>query len=218
MYVTHYRYATPSFWTNLYGCACSDCRKAADLMGYDFLKMRDSMNVLRRHLERLDRKTLEHAAKFRMTFPDFLSLLGERDGVLDWLTFREKLVGNGLRRIHDVVHAETNHRSGFVTDTHCTTMSLYVGHNHSDFIKGASDAFHPLTWLDWQYLGVVVTWANQLCEWVQGLDESTALKVALSFFGWDELGLPDKKISDYAIQAQHRKALRAPQQWNSTRH
>ena len=200
MYVTHYRYATPSFWTNLYGCACSDCQNAAGRMGYDFPRMRDSMNKLRRRLERLDKKTLEHAAKFRLTFPDFLTLLGENQGVLDWLTFRAKLVGGGLRRIHDVIHAETDHRSGFVTDTHCTTMSLFVGHNHADFINGASDALHPLTWLDWQYLGVIVTWANQLCEWVQGLDEATALKVALSFFGWDQLGLPDKKISDYAIQ------------------
>ena len=30
MYVTHYRYATPSFWTNLFGCACSHCQQAAE--------------------------------------------------------------------------------------------------------------------------------------------------------------------------------------------
>jgi hypothetical protein len=200
MYVSHYRYATPSFWTNLFGCACTDCRKAARRMGYDFDAMRDAMTNLRSCLERLDRKTVEHAAKYSMTFTDFLTLLGENNGALDWLVFRAKVTGEGLRRIHDAVHTETNHRSGFVTDTHCTTMSLLVGHNHEEFVAGASDALHPLTWLDWQYLGVVVAWAGQLCRWVAGLDETTAIRFMLSLFGWDSLGLPDEKIADYAMQ------------------
>lgn len=200
MYVTHYRYASPSFWTNLFGCACPDCRAAAYAMGYDFQRMRASMKKLRRGLERLDRTTVERAARFRMTFPDFLMELGDDNGVLDWLVFRAKVVGNGLGRIHDAVHTATNHRSGFVTDTLGSTMSLLAGHNHEDFPGGLSDAFHPLTWLDWQYLGVVAAWANQLCGWVPGLDESTALKVTLSLFGWDRIGLSDRRIADYALQ------------------
>ena len=200
MYLTHYRYATPSFWSNLFGCACPDCQKAAYAMGYDFDRMRASMIKLRRGLERLDCKTVEQASRFPMTFTDFLTQLGDDNGVLDWLYCRAKVLGNGLRRIHDAIHAETAHRSGFVTDTHCTTMSLLVGHNHEDFINGQSDAFHPLTWIDWQYLGVVVAWANQLCEWAPGLDESAALRLMLSLFGWDGLGLPEGKIADYAIQ------------------
>ncbi|MFA6472931.1 MAG: hypothetical protein WCU00_12920, partial [Candidatus Latescibacterota bacterium] len=83
MYVSHTRYATPSFWTNLFGCGCSYCREAAGNSGYDFEKMRASMTNLRRKLEKLDRKTLENAAKFRLTLGDFLTLLGEDNGVLD---------------------------------------------------------------------------------------------------------------------------------------
>ncbi len=210
MYLTHYRYATPSFWSNLFGCACPDCRKAAYAQGYDFDRMRASMTKLRRGLERLDRRTVEQAARTRMTFTDFLSQLGDDNGVLDWLYFRAKVVGNGLQRIHDAVHSETAHRSGFVTDTHCTTLSLLVGHNHEDFATGQSDAFHPLTWIDWQYLGVVVAWANQLCEWVPGLEESVALKLMLSLFGWDELGLPEGKIADYAMQTTYPESSAGP--------
>lgn len=200
MYVSHYRYATPSFWTNLFGCACPDCRREAERTGYDFDAMKAAMTSLRRGLERLDRKTIEYAAKTRMTFPDFLSLLGNDNGVADWIVFRAKALGEGLKAIHEVVHAETNHRSGFITDTHCTTLSLLIGHNHEEFADGLSDALHPLTWIDWQYLSVPVSWAAQLCRWAPGLDEGAALRLAFSLFGWDDLGFPDKRIADFAIQ------------------
>ena len=201
MYVSHTRYATPSFWSNLFGCACPDCRRAAYGMGYDFERMKTSMSALRKSLKNLDRKTLEHAAESRMTFGDFLALSGEDNGVLDWLYFRAAIVGNALRRMHDVVHESTNHRCGFVTDTHNPTMALWVGHNYRELIDGASDGLHPLTWCAYQHISVIASWANQLYEWVDGLDESTALKTVLAFFGWEDLGLPDKKIADLRIGA-----------------
>jgi hypothetical protein len=199
MYVSHTRYATPSFWTNLFGCACSDCRKAAESSGYDFEKMRTSMLNLRRKLESSDRKTLEKAANFRLTLGDFLTFLGDDNGVLDWLYFRAHVVGNALKRIHDTVHTSTNDRCGFVTDTHNSTMSLLAGHNYSELIGGASDALLPLSWCDYQHISVIAAWANQLCMWARGLSESTALKLATAFFGWEEIGLPTGKISDLRI-------------------
>lgn len=199
MYVSHTRYATPSFWTNLFGCACSYCRETAYSMGYDFAKMRASMLNLRRRLETVDRKTLEQAAKFRLTFGDFLTFLGDDNGVLDWLYFRAKVVGNALKRIHDSVHTSTGDRCGFVTDTHNITMSLLVGHNYEDLIGGASDALHPLTWCDYQHISVIAAWAHQVCEWAPGLAESTALKLVTAFFGWDEIGLPKNTIADLRI-------------------
>ena len=199
MYVSHTRYATPSFWTNLFGCACSDCRMAASTMGYDFDKMRTSMQNLRRRLENLDKKTLEYTALSHLTFADFLTLLGEDNGVIDWFYFRSKVVCNALKRIHDIIHTRTNHRAGFVTDTHNQTMSFWVGHNFEDLIGGASDGLHPLSWCAYQHISVIAAWANQLCKWVKGLEEKTALKIVLAFFGWDELGLPANKIADLHI-------------------
>jgi len=199
MYVSHYRYASPSFWTNLFGCACSSCREEAYRMGYDFEVMKNSMMKLRFNLERLDRKTLEHAARYRLTFTDFLVLLGGDNGVIDWFVFRSKIVGNQLMRIHDAVHTGTNDRCRFITDTYNATQALFVGHNWADFFDGASDALHPLSWCAFQHISVIASWANQLCEWVPGLEESTALKLVTAFFGYDELGLPDKKIADLRI-------------------
>lgn len=199
MYVSHTRYATPSFWTNLFGCACPSCRKAAGAMGYDFKRMSAAMLGLRTRLERLDRATLERAARIRMTFGDFLAELGEDNGVADWLYFRARIVGNALRRMHDAVHEATGGRATFVTDTHNATMSFWIGHNYEDLIGGASDGLHPLSWCDYQHISVIAAWANQLCEWTPGLDESIALRVATAFFGWEDLGLPDKKITDLRI-------------------
>lgn len=201
MYVSHTRYATPSFWTNLFGCACSSCREEAYRLGYDFEKMKNSMQALKKSLENLNRKTIENAAKAPMTFADFLSFTGENNGVADWLYCRAKIVGNALKNINDTVHLSTNERCGFVTDTHNAAMSLLIGHNFEDFINGASDNFHPLSWCDYQHVSVVAAWANQLCEWAPGLEEKTALKVAASFFGWQDIGLPSEKISDLRIAA-----------------
>lgn len=196
MYVSHYRYTNPSFWPNLFGCACRYCQEEAEQMGYDFNGMKKAMKNLRRRLGRLDRKTVEYAAKSRMTFTDFLTFMGEDDGVMDWIVFRAKVVGNQLKRINSAVHTATNNRCGFITDTHNPTLSILVGHNYADFFDGASDAFHTLSWCGSQHIGAVAAWANQLCEWVPGLDESVALRLVTGFFGWDELGLPDKRIHE----------------------
>lgn len=196
MYVSHYRYANPAYWPNLFGCACPYCQDEASQMGYDFARMKNAMMNLRRRLEKLDRKTVEYAAKSRLTFTDFLTFLGEDDGVMDWIVFRAKVVGNQLMRINNAVRTATNNRCGFITDTHNATLSIFVGHNWDDFFEGASDALHPLSWCDTQHITAVASWANQLCKWVPGLDEQTALRVVTRFFGWDELGLPDKKIHE----------------------
>jgi len=199
MYVSHTRYATPSFWSNLFGCACSSCRAAASDMGYDFRLMEASMRKLRRGLENLDSKTVGRAARARLSFGEFLSLLGEDNGVTDWLFFRARLVGNALRRMREAVRVATDNRATFVTDTHNPAMSLLVGHNYEDLVNGGSDGLHPLSWCDYQHISVIAAWANQLCIWIPGLEESTALRAAASFFGWDDLGLPGKRIADLRI-------------------
>jgi hypothetical protein len=157
------------------------------------------MQRLRKGLERLDRATVEKAARSRLMFTDFLTLVGDDDGTADWLYARARIVGNAMKRMHDAVHESSGGRATFVTDTHNITMSLLIGHNWEDLIGGASDGLHPLSWCDYQHISVIAAWANQLCTWVPGLDEATALKVVTAFFGWDELGLPDKRIADLRI-------------------
>ncbi len=157
------------------------------------------MAQLQYNLERLDKKTLERAAAMQLHFTDFLTTLGDDNGVIDWFVFRAKVVGDSLKSIHDGVHTETNHRAGFITDTHNSTHAIFVGHNWNDLIDGGSDALHPLSWCAYQHISAVAAWAHQLCEWVPGLEEQTALKIVMRFFGWDDLGLPDKRIKDLRI-------------------
>lgn len=194
LYVSHYRYINPSLWHNLFGCACPSCEEEAAKLGYNFPAMKRAMTNLRRSMERLDRKTVEHASKSRLTFADFLTLLGDDDGVMDWIVFRARLVGEQFKRINAAARTSTGGRCGFITDTHNPTLSIYVGHNYADFFDGASDAFHPLSWCDSQHVSAVAVWAEQLCAWVPGLEESTALSVVTRFFGWDEIGLPGDRI------------------------
>ncbi len=194
LYVSHHRYINPSLWHNLFGCACPSCETEAEKLGYDFPAMRRAMLNLRTRLRKLDRKTVENAAKYRMTLADFLTFLGEDNGVMDWIVFRAKLVANQFKRINAAARTTTNGRCGFISDTHNPTLSIFVGHNHADFFDGASDAFHPLSWCDSQHVSAVAAWANQLCEWVPGLEESAALKAVTRFFGWDEMGLPADRI------------------------
>ena len=201
MYVSHTRYATPSFWTNLMGCACPECREAARARGYDIDAMGRSVKRLIETIRTIDRRTLERFASSGMTFGDFVATLGEDGGAVDWLSFRASIVSNALRGMHDAAHSATGGRCGFVTDTHNPTMSLWVGHNYEDLMNGASDGLHPLTWCAYQHISVVAAWANQLCIWVDGLSETTALRVVMNFFGWDGLGLPDGSIDDLRIGA-----------------
>lgn len=199
VYVSHQRYANPSRWSNLLGCGCSSCRMEAENMGYDFDVMKDSMIRLHRNLRKLDPKTLEQAVRSGLTLTDFLVLIGEDNGVMDWLVFRAKVRSNQLKRVNNAVHLMSGNRRRFVLDTHPATLSLLVGHNWEDFIDGASDAIFPLSWLGWHYISPVAAWSNQLCEWIPGLEESTAIKLVLGLFGWDGLGIPDTKIADLMI-------------------
>jgi hypothetical protein len=194
LYVSHYRYINPSLWHNLFGCACPSCEEEAVKLGYNFPAMKKAMTGLRKRLQHLDRRTVEYAAKSHLTFGEFLTLLGDNAGVMDWVIFRAKLVGNQFKRINAATRTSTNGRCGFIADTHNPTLSIYVGHNYADFLDGASDAFHPLSWSDSQHVSAVAAWADQLCSWVPGMEESTALAVVTRFFGWDEIGLPSDRI------------------------
>ena len=197
--VTHFRYANPAFFGNLFGCACEYCREAASRMGYDFPAMKKACQNLRRSLMNLDRTRVRYAARAGFTFSDFIQLMADDRAVIDWLYFRAASLGNRLREIHDSIHQATADRAQFITDTHHPTHSLYIGHNYADLMNGASDGLMPLAWLGAQYLSAVAAWAGVLVTRVQGLDEETAITAVLNFFGWDDLNIPRKKISDLRI-------------------
>ena len=197
--VTHFRYANPAFFANIFGCACKDCREVASRMGYDFPAMKKACLNLRHNLMNLDKAKVQYAAKNGFTFSDFIQLMADDRAAIDWLYFRAASLGRRLREIHDSIHQATADRAHFISDTHHPTHSLYIGHNYADLMNGASDSLMPLAWLGAQYLSAVAAWAHILVTRVQGLDEETAVTAVLKFFGWDELNIPREKISDLSI-------------------
>ena len=199
VYVTHFRYANPSFFTNLFGCACEHCQQLAGEMGYDFPAMKKACLNLEHNLKKLDKAKIKLAANNGFTFTDFIQLLADDSAAIDWLQFRAGAVGKRMKGIRNSIHQATADRAQFISDTHNPTQSLYIGHNYADLMDGGSDGLMPLAWLDWQHTSAVAAWANLLCTWVPGLDEETAMTAVLKFFGWDELPIPRKKIADLHI-------------------
>lgn len=199
VYVTHFRYANPSFFGNIFGCACPFCQAEAARKGYNFAAMKKACLSLQNKLKRLKLSHVKEAAKLRLTLMDFISILGEDQAVFDWLYFRASVFGDHLKLIRNSIHATTG--KSFVTDTHPATMALYVGHNYADLQSGASDGLMPLGWLDPQMMSAVASWSALLCKWVPGLDEPTSLQVVKNFFGYGNLPLPKDRIDSLGIKA-----------------
>jgi len=118
---------------------------------------------------------------------------------MDWLEFRAAAVTDSFSRINRAIRMATGGQCSFIVDTVGPTFSLLVGHNLKGFIGGVSDAFYPMSWLDYHYISVAASWAQALVERVEGLDERTALRAVYSLVGWDDIDLPRDRIADLHI-------------------
>ncbi|MFC1528522.1 hypothetical protein ACFL5B_01290 [Candidatus Latescibacterota bacterium] len=208
LYLSHHRYTIPASYDRLFGCACRDCQKAAYRLGYNFDTMRKAMLRLQTNLRRLTKDKVKEAAYLGFTFTDFLQTLADGTEIMDWLEFRAAAVSDSLSRINRAIKVATGGRCHFIVDTVNPTFSLLVGHDLKTFLGEVSDAFYPMAWVPHHYLTVVASWANALVEWVDGLDERTALKVVYSLIGWDDIDLPGNRIADLHIGA-------TPKEFNS---
>jgi hypothetical protein len=199
IYVTHFRYANPSFFNNIFGCACESCRELAAEMGYDFPSMERAAKNIQKNVRKLDPIKVKKVAKLGFTFVDFLQILAEDKAFIDWLMFRAQAVGMRMRNINDSIKQATDGRARLISDTHNPTQALFVGHNYAGLVSGASDGLMPLAWLDYQYMSAVASLTNLLITWVPGLDEESAVTAMLQFFGWAELPIPRRSIADLRI-------------------
>ena len=198
VYTCHFRYANPAFFEGIFGCACSTCREAAERLGYDFLQMENACFKFRDGLKHIKLSQIKDAARLHLTLMDWLTMLDDGQGVLDWLMFRAAVFSEHLRIIRNSVHTVPG--KYFFIDTHPSTMSLLVGHNLNDFQNGCTDALMQLAWLDAQLMSCIASWSRLLCDWVQGLDEPTALKLIYNFFGLTHLPLPKDRIIDIGLE------------------
>ncbi len=199
VYVTHFRYANPSFITNLFGCACESCEREAERKGYNSHAMRKACLSLPQKFSRMKAGYWKELAKLDFTLMDFITLLDDDRAVFDWLHFRASVVGDHLKLIRNSISACSGKK--FITDTHPPTTALLVGHNYSDLQNGGADGFMPLSWLDTQLISAVAAWAHLLTQWVPGLDEAASLDIVKSFFGLRGIPLHGNRIDDLGIKA-----------------
>lgn len=198
VYTCHFRYANPSFFTGIFGCACPSCQNAAERMGYNFTAMKNVCRKLQQRLKNLSLSQVKEAAKLHFSLMDWLTFLTDGQEILNWLRFRASVMSEQLRIIYDSVHSVAD--KYFFVDTHPCTMSLLVGHNLNDFQNGCTDALMQLAWLDAQLMSCIASWSWLLCNWVPGLDEPTALRIVYNFFGLDHLPLPKNRIMDIGLE------------------
>ena len=189
----------PALYTGLSGCACADCRAAAESLGYSFERMRASVRSFTDAMGKMTRQRLSDMSSTGFGFTDFLQMASGGDGVMEWLKFRAAAVSDSFTHVNMAVRAASSGRCAFIIDTVGPTFSLLVGHDLGRFLGEASDAYYPMAWVDHHYMNVIASWANFLCERVDGLDEKTALRTIYRLVGWDELDLPRERIADLHI-------------------
>ena len=201
LYLGHHRYTSPASYGRLFGCACVDCERAAFRLGYDFDSMRSSMLSLRKGLVGLSKDRINLITDNGFTLSDFLQTVDDGSTVLEWLEFRAAAFTDSFSAVNRAIKQSTGGRCGFIINTVNPTFSLFVGHDLKSFLGLVSDAYYSMGWIDYHFMANVASWANFLCETVDGLDEGTALKAVYSLIGWNDIDLPRKKIADLHISA-----------------
>ena len=190
--VTHYRYTSPSFFDNLFGCACPRCQGMAEEMGTDFERMKRSVLRVSDRLHHLTADAVKRAASLGLTFLDFLQIL-DHDGaaIADWFDFRADVVTRNLMEIKEAVDAVA--REGFVfgCDTYVPSFSMLVGHRYGDYKKFSAYTSPLISWTDYFILATFAAHANLLCTWADGLEERDALRAVYRFYGYGDLPMPE---------------------------
>ena len=78
----------------------------------------------------------------------------------------------------------------FGTDTYPPSFSLLVGHNYREFLTWSGYTSPLISHVEIFILATFASYADLLCQWNQGLDETDALQLVYRLFGYDHLDLP----------------------------
>ena len=188
--LSHCRYTAPSFLHNLFGCACARCEAVAREQGYDFARMRTSALAFWDRLHNLDAATVRMANGDGWGLADLSQRLGIDAGLVDWFEFRARVISDHLHRFSDAVHEAAGREVVFGTDTFPPSFSLLVGHNYRDFVSWSGYTSPLISHVEIFILATFASYADLLCQWNPGLDETDALQFVYRLFGYDHLDLP----------------------------
>jgi len=189
--ISHNRYSPPGHeFYNLFGCACPNCVKTAAELGYDFPRMKASLQTLLRNLKQVDWKKLEALAEVGPSFLDFLYYAGPDTGLIDWVNFRCDLILTALKKFYEAVK-EAREDITFGQDTFPPSFSLLAGHKYRE-LEATADFLSPL--LSHPFLFIIFSFMEttaHLIEWNRSLRERAVLKVLYRLFGYDKLAMPE---------------------------
>ena len=197
--ITHARYPMGSMPRGLGACSCARCSRVADRMNYSMGRMQAGLLNVVEQVRRLDADLLRLALRHGLGLFDFLQMVGMDGAVIDWFRFRSEVMTRNLTRFRLAVREAAGPDILFGSDTYPASLSLYVGHNHTEWAR-FSDFASPLV----SHIPAFVT--NTLIEWARyvrsvnpALSETDALRLIYRLTGYDGVGLPET-IADYHLE------------------
>lgn len=196
--ITHARYPMTSYPRGLFLCTCQDCARRAAELGYDMEAMKADIHHAHERLQELDGQKLASIARDAAGPFDYLQLLDMRPGVVDWFTFRSRLLGDNLTGLRDAVHRAAGDDFIFGADTYPASFSMLAGHNLFRWDQFSDFASPLLSHVDIFPMRTLTVTAQFLKGLYPGISEGDALQMVYRFAGYDRLEMPDN-IADFAL-------------------
>lgn len=198
--ITHARFPMTSYPRGMFLCACDRCAREAAERGYDMERMKGDILHARERIRGMEGDRLAQVCMRAMGPFDALQLLGMRQGVMEWFTFRCELLAVKFGAFRDAVHEAAGEDFIFGTDTYPASLSPFVGHDHTRWDTFSDFASPLLSHVDIFPMQTMTAWAQFLQALCPDLDESQALQMIYRLVGYDDLGMP-RTIEEFALGA-----------------
>ncbi len=189
--ITHARYPMGSFARGLFACTCDRCAADARSRGYDHAAMVRSLADAATRLAQTDLSRLAVVADRGIGPFDFLQVLGLPLTLLQWFRWRCDLLADNLQRFRAAVRRAAGPQFVFGTDTHPASLSLFVGHDHTQFHCYSDFASPLVSHISAFVVDTLVVWARFLQALRPDLHEAEALRLVYRFLGYGQVGLAD---------------------------
>ncbi|MGQ9689975.1 MAG: hypothetical protein ACUVQY_01545 [Thermoproteota archaeon] len=195
---THVRFSPPGLspW-HFFSCACEDCARKANQLGYDFNGMLSGLKLFIENLKKLGSREVSTWLDTDLGFLDVIQFLGPERQIIDWIDFRCQLIFSMFDELYSSIK-DTKPGITVGQDIFPPSFSLLVGHKYSNFTKRA-DFLSPLLShpMLFTMLGFV-EFTKLIRSWNANVRESELLALLYLLFGYSHLNLPNC-INCYAV-------------------
>lgn len=198
--LTHFRYTAPAFLHNLFGCACPRCAQRAGEMGHNFEKMRKAGLAFWEGIQSLDAREVREAADRGVGLLGLCEWLGIGSGLCEWFEFRAGVIAANMKRFSESAHEAAGREIAFSCDTFPPSFALLVGHRYRDFMQWADYTSPLLPHVEVFILSTFASYADLLCQWIEGLEEQEALRFIYGLFGYDRVKNLPQSLAEFRYE------------------